>query len=155
MIDGGSKAEMVSCAAVPAAHEGVLLSVLMKAFDVEVELFVLVGAFAKSLRAVLVVEALQLSGGAGFFHALQEGVRQRDFFLLGSQAAVLLGALGEVDGGVVSSSAEAELPTGGLGTALLLAVVDGGEAVLVSSALGPLVGTFFLGALLDVSDQGN
>jgi hypothetical protein len=62
------------------------------------------------------------------------------------------GALGDVDGGMVSGSREAQFPAGLLGAAFLLAFLNGGDAVCVCFAGGPFLGALFLDALLRIGN---
>jgi len=68
----------------------------------------------------------------------------------GFQAVVGSSALGYVDSRLVLLSSEAKFPAGLLGSALLLAVLKGRDALGVLLAGGPLVGTLLFDALLRV-----
>ena len=70
----------------------------------------------------------------------------------GSLEAVVLGcALGNIGGLVVLLSSEAELPAGLLGSALLLAVLEVGDALGVLLTSSPLIWALLFDALLGVS----
>jgi hypothetical protein len=70
------------------------------------------------------------------------------------QTVVLLSTLGNIDGGLASFSGKAKSPARDLGSTFVLAILKSGDAFGVFLAGSPFIRTFFLNALLGIS-QGN
>ena len=96
-------------------------------------------------RAVLVIEAFQLRSNARLVHTLHERMGLEGYFI----ATLSVGTLGSVDGSLASLSGEAERPAALAASALLVAVLEGRDALGVLHAVSVLSGAL----LLDAGDR--
>jgi hypothetical protein len=139
-----SKAEALTSAGEPRGDERSGLRLAGQAFEVEVVGFQAGSALSQRSSAVSVGQALKVGSEAGLGHAGLEGERH-------SEALVGIGALGDIDSSLASLGGEAESPAGLGSSALLLAVLEGGDALGVLLAGSPLGGALLLNALLRIS----